>query len=158
MGGSGLIGAHVVDVLRERGHAATTVARSACAVGPAFSCTSIMIDSTSPGRCSRRAGALCTGHCGTASKGHRCVRSGDGCADRGRAATGSISAHAVRCRAPWQVVTEAKPSLAMNGPPTPTPWSVAVTSANPTGGRRARASSGWRTSCSTVAARSPASS
>ncbi|WP_328534769.1 NAD-dependent epimerase/dehydratase family protein [Micromonospora zamorensis] len=28
-GGSGLIGAHVVDVLRERGHAATTVARTA---------------------------------------------------------------------------------------------------------------------------------
>ncbi|MEU4473155.1 NAD-dependent epimerase/dehydratase family protein [Micromonospora sp. NPDC023888] len=33
MGGSGLIGAHVVDVLRERGHAATTVARSARAGG-----------------------------------------------------------------------------------------------------------------------------
>ncbi|MFK3979750.1 NAD-dependent epimerase/dehydratase family protein [Micromonospora sp. NPDC050397] len=29
VGGSGLIGAHVVDVLRERGHAATTVARTA---------------------------------------------------------------------------------------------------------------------------------
>ncbi|MEV4414062.1 NAD(P)H-binding protein [Catellatospora sp. NPDC049609] len=29
VGGSGLIGAHVVDVLRERGHAATSVARSA---------------------------------------------------------------------------------------------------------------------------------
>ncbi|MCO1594137.1 NAD(P)H-binding protein [Micromonospora sp. RHAY321] len=29
MGGSGLIGAHVVDVLRERGHAPTTVARTA---------------------------------------------------------------------------------------------------------------------------------